>query len=818
MPRNLNPHYLNLARNNITGAEVMEAIEAWADASSMSLANRKKYRSVVSRTLESATSVTGRELERANVTLIVRDLPVYARRVSGRPADNAATAGRYLEGVSGYRRNALERQIPVGSVSAPELALMFDAAGSEAGRNAVARVERAIHAAGYKLSDDMVPERLIAVGDEMGIKSIAKDVTCWRAARERLAEMNPGAVKSFGVIGRAVHRLAAGLEAVGNLPALLKAAGYQDHPDDLSPMEQIAWLAPRQHAQLERYLSAGRTKARKNRPSRVVTPDTKETAVQRICKLVGLWCRFYDASKLRDSDLRSYFTIDCPDRYAAAEALDNDPYAPNGAHVAPMVPLIQYLCDESLPSRVVHSPYAQAFTASKHAPRYTPAMLSDMESLWTIVNSGFRGKIGAPEMADLAARHKAVRDTMHTHKARASSKTIAKDKVRAVKAMSYDLLLVIGLPMLAREVRAAKEGYFAGLTEVLRAGQDPQFDVQLRKLKALWYDAALAYLSVALPLVDGKRRKQYENGALGYSAHFRPEYDGHDLVQMITRWTREDDDCAALKDRTEGGYKPPVRLTALSPALVDLDILNDWIRVHRVDDLVSARLITSREDYDLTADLRAGKFALFVSPSHEVTTPTHGRSDLSSKMGEALHYIVRDILGRKDVPEYGSRVAEGWTHIFSEHTSRLLLSSSIGGTYGLWSVCERLLDDVESTCKGEYNAVAETVDTLHGKRNQWERPKGLESQLFRMLAFDRAGDTQRPTLFDPLAELLALDDADPGSMLPKPVRAILVAERETARNRTPRRKRRKLGLHKRTARPGQKPPVNRAQTAKLAAA
>jgi hypothetical protein len=792
MPRNANPRYLDLATPVITGDDTHAALDTWAEVTGMSDANLRKYRSVLNRALSAAKGTSEEAVRTANVAMELRDLPVYARRLRDARDDESA-AERLLEGLTGFEPEAMRRSIPVGAASCPEVRELLDAAPTTHTRNGLARVERAIVAAGYRISDDMDPVRLIEAGLELSLKTIAEDISYWRAASKRWAEANPDTAKRYGRIADFDHNLAVGLGRVDNLVELLRAAGYEGHPDDLSAYEQAALLAPKQHEQLEQYLKFGRTKAGKKRKARPISKAMKKDARRKFCLLVGLWCRYDHPSLLKTSRLSDYLLLDRPDRYAAA-APESDPFAEDGQSTGKATcPLLQYLLDESLADRLVNSPFKELFAApdASQTLRYIPAMSGDLEVLWCIISWGYRGKVSAAKMADLHARHRMVRETLAQYTAQSGSEASGKDKSKLIKEVSYDLVVVLILPMLAREVAAAKAKYLSDKAEVERCERDPERDADVRRSKKAWRDKSLHYLALAVPIADGKRLANYEEGTLGPKGNFRPLWEGEVLLEMTCVWFREGSS-GLLKDRHLGAGKPLERRTVLNPAIVDHAILTDWIKVHRVDALRASGVVDK------------GRYALFASPAKITPSETRGLTNLSERMGRALHHGMKKYLQRK-LPAWEDRVSDGWRALFSEHVTRLLLVSSLGGTYEAWALAMRLTDDELATCQREYLAVSEMAGTLANSQQPWARPGMLESQLWRMMGFTREAREQIPTLFDPLTELLALDDAAPGTYLPAPIRDELIG------NSTERKKRGKgKDLKKRKARPGQLQPTARA--------
>jgi hypothetical protein len=338
---------------------------------------------------------------------------------------------------------------------------------------------------------------------------------------------------------------------------------------------------------------------------------------------------------------------------------------------------------------------------------------------------------------------------------------------------------------------------------------DPERDHDARRLKREWREASFRYLALAVPAADLKRDKQYRNGTLGTAGNFQPEWAEDGSLDMLVCWWTRDQTClAALKGRHAGEEKPEVREEVLNPLIVDHHVIDNWIREHRVDALVEAGVFARRDEYELDDDMKSGRFALFPSSHRKSQSPVRARTDFSAHMGRALHYGCRKFLGRK-LPDWDERTDAGYTAIFADHIMRLFGASAVFGQYRLPAVASALTDDTEATLKKDYLAVAGALDTRLRRKGKWDRTRGLEEFFWRVFAYDRGG-LMREELepFDPLAELLSLDDQEPGVWLPAPLRAILVKDREDA---TPKRRRekKKEGPHKRSKRPGQAQPQSR---------
>ena len=76
---------------------------------------------------------------------------------------------------------------------------------------------------------------------------------------------------------------------------------------------------------------------------------------------------------------------------------------------------------------------------------------------------------------------------------------------------------------------------------------------------------------------------------------------------------------------------------------------------------------------------------------------------LSSLFGQTVHWIVRDVLGRTEVPAWDdpTRMTE-WRGLFSAHASRSLIVTYWGGLRGDWLYACWLTGDTERTPAARY--------------------------------------------------------------------------------------------------------------------
>ena len=182
--------------------------------------------------------------------------------------------------------------------------------------------------------------------------------------------------------------------------------------------------------------------------------------------------------------------------------------------------------------------------------------------------------------------------------------------------------------------------------------------------------------------------------------------------------------------------------------------------------------------YDLRADLRTGKYALFPSDQN-VVRPEKSRTDISELFGRELHYIVRTWL-RQDLPAWDD-LDDTWRGLWAMHISRLLIGSYWGGAREEWHTARRLTMDTEGTLRSEYSEIDDGLRDLLGlDRTNWEHLNAYNAWMDRLY--------YNKEEFDPLE--------DPALPLPPHLEGRI----PKAASALPKKRR------IRRARPGQKPP------------
>lgn len=360
----------------------------------------------------------------------------------------------------------------------------------------------------------------------------------------------------------------------------------------------------------------------------------------------------------------------------------------------------------------------------------------------------------------------------------------AKNKEKLIRLVTLPPLLCVAFPMRQRELRRMRLRWQEAVAAAREAGHDPDVHPGIRAAREAYFSRALQHCMLAVSLDDGMRRQQYQHGRLGAGKNFHPLWirragREHGAIEGLrgleTNWTGDKTDPAHFKVR-ERDDKLATRMGRdARPGVVPMDILWDIISEWRPRELVRAGLVTSLEGYDLEADMRDGRWALFVSGDRTLRIDReNSRTDVSDKVGRELHYLTTTFLrppidGEAQIPAWNDLTDE-WRSLWAQHVTRLLNTSYHGGVRGGddWGTAVYLSQDTEQTLRDEYSVVDHAIrDKLGLDRTHWEHPNAYDTWMDRLL--------KGREVFDPLE--------DPALPLPPHVRAQLDSERAAARRR-----------------------------------
>jgi hypothetical protein len=388
-----------------------------------------------------------------------------------------------------------------------------------------------------------------------------------------------------------------------------------------------------------------------------------------------------------------------------------------------------------------------------------------------------------------------------TRKLRGEHIQNAKDKEKLIRLVTLPQLLCIAFPLRRRELTTLRAHWIAARELAREKGHDPALHPAVLRAEQSYFRAAVPHMMLAITIDDGMRKQQYQRGRLGEGSNFhplfmrrggRPTSAIEGLRGMQTNWSGDRADPAHLKIRQRDDRLDTRPGRDVRPGTVDMTMLWDLISVWRPKQLVSAGLVPSVDAYDLEADMKVGRWALF--PSHQRTPrDDNSRTNVSAHVGRELHYLVRrflrpDVDGHAQVPAWED-LDDSWRGLWAQHVTRLLLASYVGGVRNDWSQAMYLTKDTEETLRHEYSVVNVAMeDKLGLDVTNWEHPNAYDRWMDRIL--------KGREVFDPLE--------DPELPMPAHIRSQLDMERATARLR-----RRPAGgqVRLRQARPGQSSPA-----------
>ena len=376
----------------------------------------------------------------------------------------------------------------------------------------------------------------------------------------------------------------------------------------------------------------------------------------------------------------------------------------------------------------------------------------------------------------------------------------AKDKKKLIRLVTLPQLVCVAFPLRRRELRALRARWQRAVVDATEKKHNPAEHPAVRAAEKDYFSEVQRHLMLAMTLDDGLRRKQYQHGRLGFNQNFSPVFARgggrpagaiEGLSGVNTNWFGDINDSAGLKIRVRDDRPDSRTGRDVRPGLVDMDLLWDFISVWRPKLLVAAGRVPSLTMYDLEADMREGRWALFPSDAPVVVRPENSRTDVSELVGRELHYLVRTFLRRPvsgvpQVPEWDA-LEKTWKGLWAQHVTRLLNTSYHGGVRNDWKAAMYLTKDNEQTLRDEYNVVNEEIEEKLGLDvTNWEHPGAYDAWMDRL--------TKGRQVFDPLE--------DPALPLPDHVRAQLDQERVASR---------RLGapaVRISKARPGQALPAN----------
>jgi hypothetical protein len=487
-----------------------------------------------------------------------------------------------------------------------------------------------------------------------------------------------------------------GIRQIPDLAAKLAAAGYTGKPEALDDVEVIRLLYPRIGFGLDRYLAFLKGRVRDGREWK---------ALETISRL----CFALDALGFpRDGDVVDVYTtlVDAPEATVATDSLLNKRApAPGERRQISFARLLLRTWGAASCKRSTLRPVEES---EEPLPFFTETVQHDFRRLHQFARAAHEDDMlqhSDPAVHILWARAVAESDSIKSY-----IKSYNKPRLLAGRMDPEKLLALISLPQaILMGGNALRLKALAARDRWLAAGGGHTSRHFTSYVAALW-DWAV----VTICLADGLRGKNYV-GALA-NKHVVPTWRGKLIVGLATHfWGIHDEGCVRLKktwsDTTRS--KENERENDIYPALLEPVLTTDFWTLARPYRLVKCGALESIESYDRTADY----FAVFPSvgskdrPSSKYT-PRPGfltgryasTSPFSMEVGRIVHWMIRDVMGRKDIPEYDDpRIRTVYRGLFGAHRMVRFLNGSFWGFEADdWRHAEWITNDTLPTIKRHY--------------------------------------------------------------------------------------------------------------------
>ncbi len=410
--------------------------------------------------------------------------------------------------------------------------------------------------------------------------------------------------------------------------------------------------------------------------------------------------------------------------------------------------LMRKLVDTAAPASFARSPLTlpreQAMAA---VPYYTPSIFNNVIAVWSVMAQVYGVGLGYAEAEGHAEQWRSIErehDRLVKHmKQYNDSRHIGGQKNKDLVKVTWGQAVCVGLLekwRVARELRTAWHLAFernGGATEPLKAAKRPAVEAARRA----YCSALRAYIQPAVLLDDGMRIRNYANARNRVNVHVVGDQDRATglwrRVDTVTMIFRGYDRVAGTKKKRQASTGAEGKRTRqLTKGIVDHELFADYLNECRIDDLVRARLLTSRDAYASAKD----RWALFVSTSagKQKRKRKHGgytEAALSKRFGRFLHRLCRDLLDLRDEegriiptwPELRADTPDGkalrlkWRGLWNAHVLRQLIATFIGGLMENWVEC-----------------VARTHDTIATLQNIYLNHQALVNDLNKKVGIQRA--------------------------------------------------------------------------------
>lgn len=546
--------------------------------------------------------------------------------------------------------------------------------------------------------------------------------------------VDPRGIRSIPDLAERMTAGAARLASAGNSAPTPWTPGR--HPADMPVLDILDLVAPEFAWATRTYVDWARGEGMKSEAWIAEVEDTASVLVAELARMRE------DVTTLDYMDL--YTERRQVPRTGAAQASGSKRAPARGA--MDDVTLLRKLVDIAAPASFARSPLTLPEEQAQAAvPYYTPAIFNNVIAVWTVVAQAYGVGLGyaeaeghAEEWRSIEREHDRVIQRMKKHNA---GRQVGGQKNKDLVKVTWGQAVCVGLLekwRTARERRMAWHLAFernGGATVPEAAATRPAVEAARRA----YCRALREYVQAAVLLDDGMRIRNYANARNGLNVHIVGAQDPTtglwQRVDTVTMTFRGYDRVAGTKKkRQESTGAEGKRTRQLSRGVVDHELFADYLNECRIDDLVRARLIASREVYAPARD----RWALFVSTSVGKKKRKYGgytEAALSKRFGRFLHRLCRDLLDLRDeegrtIPTWaelraatpdGKALRLKWRGLWNAHVLRQLIATFIGGLMQNW-----------------IEAVARTHDTIATLQNIYLNHEALVNDLNKRVGIQRA--------------------------------------------------------------------------------
>lgn len=767
--------------------ETLAADEAWSPS------KRNNRWSYLRRAIEAALAAVAATSDDLRPALSI--LPKFAP-----PPDGASSVRKTLSLLLGQPVTHKQRGYRLDEVRWSPLISVTRRRGG--GRTHYANLELVLRVANSwdtapRVMPSMPALKAAAQSIEMPKPTLRAAVATYRQAREALRELDSAAAAAFGPIAKP-HPRCIGIETVPHdiLVPLLRAAGVEDHPEDLSTARLIQAAAPVLYEEWQAWKKAPRRGERDGLVTRLGEYQT-DRAVSRLAAGLLLAGR---AELLARLSLLNLWTPTEP------------PF--DGARAMDPITIRARVYMGKAHDPVLHPPVRVAMDVTAARSReiagatdgdYTTSAVVNLQRLWMLTGGVYRERFLEDDPRswdDLERQYKAAYSYCSAHEAEPAA---VRDKAKLLELVSLPQFVCVGFPLLEMARVHARQQWLDVVARARAAGHDPEEVPAVRQAHAAYAEAAEMRLMPGIYVADGLRLSNYRFGLLGKHYHVILTYDSagrpNGIAAITTEWSGAYRDVARTKrdvdsKRRTSGRRSRIAQRRMPPwahAHVPLDALWEYLNEVTLPRAIAAGLVGHAASVE---ELIATKQVPIVlsrkcRPGHLVSPS--GTTLGVERVGRALWWTARFALGR-ELPDWDDLDrSDEYFRIFVGHDVRLLGSCFWGKVMDDWGYASWLTNDREQTLKDFYSADAyNRWAQAGGNRSHWDHPKAYARVMKRI----REDASFVPTLLQPA--------------VPLPAATAKLLDQWQRRDRdASRRNRRRAGggTGIRRARPGQRPPV-----------